>query len=165
VDLTKPFIPYMPVLPAESVPLGDIQPGDWVISPNRKGDLFYRLVKWTDLSTIHFDPYRWVGGPGSSTDGKCDWHADKEVPNAFSCPYAGAKVGRIPALAGVHVAYALHLAKAETHERMDTLVDGRSVSQVARHVHSSGDLLIRYIGEDEFHRIPVHSIAVLKPTI
>jgi hypothetical protein len=138
--------------------------GDWVISPNRDGDLFYRLVTWTDLTTLHFDPHRWVGGPSKDDPGRTGWYADRTVPNHFSYPYLGAQVGRLPGLAGVHVAYAMKLAKEETHKKMDTLVDGRSVSQVARHVHSSGDLLIRYIGEDEFHRVPVNSIAVLKPT-
>lgn len=173
MDWSKAFVPVdeVPVFATETVPVTDVKPGDWVINTNSALVPFYRLVipnprrsyNPTAKAELTFHEDRWIGGPDKRRPGKLgNWATIPNGGNGIAWGYEGATIERVLGIPdGIHLMYPLYLSRG-SHGDLDKLVDGRIVWDKAKHVHSSGDSMIRIAHEDEFTRVPPGCIALVR---
>lgn len=167
-DMSESFVVDFPVRKTETVQVKAVKVGDWIITENSAGVPFYRLIHKIDPYgengvALEFDRDRWIGGPDSDKPGFCGRY--DTVPNGgdgYVWPDASRTVQRVTDMDGFHVLWAGRLARGSYGGRLDRLTDGRIVWEVAQHVHSSGDLLIRFAHEDDYVRVPLGATALVR---
>jgi hypothetical protein len=160
--MTDVFVNEFALRPTETVPVTDINAGDWVIADNSAGVKFYRLVTRRDLSVLTFHRWRFLGAQDKDRPGFADNLATIPTGSEGRQYLRTSTVERVISMGGVHPMYALWLARG-THGELDQLIDGRVVWQVAKQVDKQGNLLIRFASTDEFVPVPLDTIALLDP--
>jgi hypothetical protein len=160
--MTDSFVTEFRLRRTETVPVTEISAGDWIIASNSAGVKFYRLVTKRERAVVTFHQWRFIGAQDKDRPGFADDLAT--IPtggDSYSYLYSST-VERVTDMGDVHPIYSLWLARGESG-KLDRLIDGRSVWQVAKQVDKGNNLLIRFAGTDEFVPVPLDTIALLDP--
>lgn len=149
----------MPTLPTEPVSMRDLRSGDTVIDENLWGRTAYRVVQTSgpfggkmqlphgesaDMWTVTFDRDRDVPGPGESFLPTFTAAGRTALPDA---PFR-----RVTDLGDWEMCQVYRLRE------LDILADDRTVWDVARHVTSDRNVLVRFEREDDFTPFPLGAV-------